>query len=63
MFLPLFSKVVTNILKIYELPKIYKILKKLFTIIIYQVNSTVKPVYNDHLWDKVSVVVIERWSL
>ena len=40
MFLPLFSKVVTNILKIYELPKIYnKILKKLLTIIIYQVNS------------------------
>ena len=32
-------KVVTNILKDYELPKIYKILKKLFTIIIYQVNS------------------------
>ena len=40
MFFPLFSKVFTNILKIYELPKIYnKILKKLFTIIIYQVNS------------------------
>ena len=39
MFLPLFSKLVTNILKIYELPKIYKIFKKLFTIIIYQVNS------------------------
>ena len=32
MFLPLFLKVITNILKIYELPKIYKILKKLFTI-------------------------------
>ena len=42
MFLPLFSKVVTNILKIYELPKICKILKKLFTIIIYQVNSMSK---------------------
>ena len=40
MFFPLFSNVFTNILKIYELPKIYnKILKKLFTIIIYQVNS------------------------
>ena len=40
MFFPLFSKVFTNILKIYELPKIYnKILKKLLTIIIYQVNS------------------------
>ena len=39
MFFPLFSNVFTNILKIYELPKIYnKILKKLFTIIIYQVN-------------------------
>ena len=33
----------TNILKIYELPKIYnKILKKLFTIIICQVNSLSK---------------------
>ena len=40
MFFPLFTKVFTNILKIYELPEIYnKILKKLFTIIIYQVNS------------------------
>ena len=40
MFFPLFSKVFTNILKIHELPKIYnKILKKLLTIIIYQVNS------------------------
>ena len=39
MFFPLFSNVFTNILKIYELPKIYnKILKKLFTIIIYQVS-------------------------
>ena len=28
MFLPLFSKVISNILKIYELSKIYKILKK-----------------------------------
>ena len=26
-------------------------------------SSTVKPVYNDHLWDEVSVVVIDRWSL
>ena len=24
---------------------------------------TVKPVYNDHLGDKVSAVVIDRWSL
>ena len=36
MFFPLFSNVFTNILKIYELPKIYnKVLKKLLTIIIY----------------------------
>ena len=40
MFFPLFSNVFTNILKIYQLPKIYnKILRKLLTIIIYQVNS------------------------
>ena len=41
MFFPLFSKVFTDIsTKIYELPKICnKILKKLFTIIIYKVNS------------------------
>ena len=40
---PLFSMNFTNILNIYELPKIYnKILKKLFTIIIYQVNSTLQ---------------------
>ena len=39
MFLPLFTKFVNNILKIYELPEIYEILKKLFTIIIYQFNS------------------------
>ena len=32
-------KVVNNILKIYQLPKIYQILKKLLTIITYQVNS------------------------
>ena len=25
--------------------------------------NTVKPVYNDHLGDEVSVVVIDRWSL
>ena len=24
---------------------------------------TVKPVYNDHLGDEVSVVIIDRWSL
>ena len=24
---------------------------------------TVKPVYNDHLGDKVSAVVIDKWSL
>ena len=35
MFFPIFSNVFTNILKIYELPKIYNKL----TIIIYQVNS------------------------
>ena len=40
MFFPLFSNFFTSILKNYEVPKIYnKILKKLFTIIIYQVNS------------------------
>ena len=40
MFFSLFSNVFTNILKIDELPRVYnKILKKLFTIIIYQVNS------------------------
>ena len=40
MFLTLFSNVFTSILKTYELPKIYnKILRRLFTIIIYQVNS------------------------
>ena len=40
MFFWLFSNVFTNILKIYELTKIdNKILKKLLTIIIYQVNS------------------------
>ena len=40
MFFPLFSKVFTNILKIYEVSKtINKILKKLFTIIIYQIIS------------------------
>ena len=39
MFLPLFSKLFTNILKIFELLKIDKIFKKMFTIIIYQVNS------------------------
>ena len=38
MFLLSFSKVVTNILKIYKLTKIYKILKKLFTIIIWLLN-------------------------
>ena len=36
MFFPLFSYAFTNIFKIYEIPKMYKkILKKLFTIIIY----------------------------
>ena len=40
MFFPLFLKVFTNILKIYELPKIQnEVLKKLFIIIIYQINS------------------------
>ena len=41
--LPVFSNVFTNILKIYELPKIYtEILKKLLTIIIYQVSAMSK---------------------
>ena len=40
MLFPLFSIVFTDILKIYKVPKIYKkILRKLFIIIIYQVNS------------------------
>ena len=43
MFFPLFSKVFTNILKIYELPKINNIPKYyqtiFLTIIIYQANS------------------------
>ena len=40
MLFPLFSNVFPNILKVYEVTKIYnKILEKLFTIIIYQVNS------------------------
>ena len=26
-------------------------------------STTVKPVYNDHLGDKVSVVVIDKWLL
>ena len=39
-FINVLSIIFTNILEIYELPKIYnKIFKKLFTIIIYQVNS------------------------
>ena len=30
----------------------------------FEINdNTVKPVYNDHLGDEVSVVVIGRWSL
>ena len=41
MFFPIFSNVFTNILKIYELPKIYnKILKKLLTVIIYHVTTS-----------------------
>ena len=44
MFFPLFSKVFTNILKIYELPKINNTIPKycqthVLTIIIYQANS------------------------
>ena len=44
MFFPLFSKVFTNILKVYELPKIYNKIPKysqelVLTIIIYQANS------------------------
>ena len=27
------------------------------------IGNTVKPVYNEHLGDEVSVVVIDRWSL
>ena len=51
MFFPFISKVVTNILKIYELPKIYnKILKKLSKIIIYQVISNF--IENVHLRTK-----------
>ena len=59
MLFPIFSIVFTNILKIYELSKIYnKILKKLLTIIIYQVNSMTKLHMTSEiywkctLWDK-----------
>ena len=31
--------------------------------VIFILDYTVKPVYNNHLQDKVSVVVIDRWSL
>ncbi len=27
------------------------------------IESTVKPVYNDHPWDREKVVVVQRWSL
>ena len=44
MFFPLFSKVFTDILKIYELPKIYNKIPKycqtlVLTMIMYQANS------------------------
>ena len=29
----------------------------------YYICSTVKPVYNDHLGDEVSAVIMDRWSL
>ena len=29
----------------------------------YNLHDTVKPVYNGHLRDKVSAIVIDRWSL
>ena len=29
----------------------------------YLKPSTVKPVYNDHPWDREKVVVVQRWSL
>ena len=32
-------------------------------IYIYIIRDTVKPVYNDHLGDEVSSVVIDMWSL
>ena len=51
MYFPFISKVVTDIFKIYELPKIYnKILKKLLKIIIYQVISNF--IENVHLGTK-----------
>ena len=46
MFFPLFSKVFTNILKIYELPKIYnRILKKLLTM-----SSTRSILCHNFIW-------------
>jgi hypothetical protein len=29
----------------------------------FQISSTVKPVYNDHLQDSKIVVIVDRWSL
>ena len=35
----------------------------IYYIYIYIIRDTVKPVYNDHLGDEVSSVVIDMWSL
>ena len=50
----------------FEFMKDFGSFHKLFLIFFHElqiVKVTVKLVYNDHLWDKVSVVVIERWLL
>ena len=58
MFFPIFSNVFTNILKIYELPKIFKILKKLLTmssarsILCHNFVWLLKFIENVHLWPK-----------
>ena len=67
MLFSLFSNVFTNILKIYELPKIYnKILKKLFTIIIYQVNSmsqlhlVSEILLKMYIWEQMTLLALKK---
>ena len=45
-----------------EIHCVYILYKKVCRNVGY-ILYTVKPVYNDHLGDKVSAVVIDRWSL
>ena len=42
---------------------IYIYIIYIYYIYIYIIRDTVKPVYNDHLGDEVSSVVIDMWSL